>query len=80
MAGMIEFLFQRFGAGQPEVLEERVRNYHLELPDPKTGEFFPPRCDMVAKLDALEAEREFLVEMCPVELRDQYEDGKKTPW
>jgi hypothetical protein len=48
------------------------------MPDPKTGEAFPPRCDMEAKLEELEAEREFLVEMCPVELRDTYEDGKET--
>jgi hypothetical protein len=78
MAGMREFLFKRFGAGQPEVLEERVRQYHLGMPDPKTGEAFPPRCDMEAKLDQLEAEREFLVEMCPKEQRDSYEDGKES--
>ena len=29
MAGMREFLFRRFGAGQPEVLEERIRKYLL---------------------------------------------------
>ena len=78
MAGMREFLFKRFGAGQPEILEERVRQYHLGMPDPKTGEAFPPRCDMEAKLDQLEAEREFLVEMCPKEQRDNYEDGKES--
>jgi hypothetical protein len=78
MTGMREFLFKRFGAGLPEKLEERVRKYHLGLPDPKTGEAFPPRCDMKAKLEALEAEREYLVEMCPVELRESYEDGKES--
>jgi hypothetical protein len=78
MAKMRKFLFERFGAGQPEILEERVRKYHLGMPDPKTGEPFPPRCDMEAKLDALEAEREYLVEMCPLELREGYEDGKET--
>jgi hypothetical protein len=65
MATMRDFLFRRFGAGQPEILEERVRNYHLGMPDPKSGEAFPPRCDIDAKLDALEAEREYLIEMCP---------------
>ncbi len=78
MSKMRDFLFKRFGAGQPEVLEERVRKYHLGLPDPKTGEAFPPRCDMEAKLDALEAEREYLVEMCPKEQRESYEDGKES--
>jgi hypothetical protein len=33
---------------------------------------------MEAKLDALEAEREYLVDMCPMELREGYEDGKET--
>jgi hypothetical protein len=77
MAKMRDFLFRRFGAGQPEILEERVRKYHLGLPD-KNGDPFPPRCDMEAKLDALVAEREYLVEMCPVEQRETYEDGKET--
>ncbi len=53
MFEMRDFLFKRFGAGQPEVLEERIRKYHLGMPDPKTGEAFLPRCDMEAKLDAL---------------------------
>jgi hypothetical protein len=78
MAGMRDFLFRRFGAGQPEVLEERVRKYLLGMPDPKTGEAFPPRCDMEAKLDELEAEREYLLEMCPKEQRETYEDGKES--
>jgi hypothetical protein len=77
MVTMRDFLFRRFGAGQPEVLEERVRHYHLGMPD-KSGEAFPPRCDMEAKLDALEAEREYLIEMCPKERRNDYEDGKET--
>ena len=77
MVTMRDFLFRRFGAGQPEVLEERVRHYHLGMPD-KSGEAFPPRCDMEAKLDALEAEREYLIEMCPKERRNDYEDGKES--
>ena len=48
MATMRSFLFKRFGAGQPEILEERVRRYHLGMPDPKTGDPFPRRCDMEA--------------------------------
>jgi hypothetical protein len=47
------------------------------MPD-KSGEAFPPRCDMEAKLDALEAEREYLIEMCPKKKRHDYEDGKET--
>jgi len=78
MAGMREFLFRRFGAGQPEVLEERIRKYLLGMPDEKSGEAFPPRCDMEQKLDELEAEREYLLEMCPKEQRDNYEDGKES--
>ena len=75
---MRDFLFKRFGAGQPLVLEERVRQYHLGMPDPKTGEAFPPRCDIEAKLDQLEAEREYLIDMCPKDKRDSYEDGKES--
>jgi hypothetical protein len=41
-----------------------VRHYLDGMPDPKTGLVFPPRCNMVDKLDALEKEREFLVDMC----------------
>jgi hypothetical protein len=78
MAKMRDFLFRRFGAGQPEVLEDRVSRYLLGMPDPKTGEAFSPRCDMEAKFDALEAEREYLVEMCPIEQRETYDDGKES--
>jgi hypothetical protein len=78
MATMREFLFKRYGAGQPEVLEARVAHYLEGMPDPKTGEVFPPRCVMEDKLDALEKEREFLVDMCPKDKRDTYEDGKLT--
>ncbi len=79
MTTMRDFLFRRFGAGQPEILEDRVRHYHLGMSD-KSAEAFPPRCDMEAKLDAdaLEAEREYLIEMCPKERRHDYEDGKET--
>jgi hypothetical protein len=33
--------------------------------------------DIEIKLDTLEEEREYLLEMCPAELRDTYEDGKE---
>jgi hypothetical protein len=48
------------------------------MPDLKTGEVFPPRCVMEDKLDALEKEKEFLLDMCPKDKRDNYEDGKIT--
>ncbi len=69
-------MFRRFGAGQSEVLQERVRLYLLEILD-TNGVAFPPRVDIEAKLDALEEEREYLLDMCPAELRDTYEDGKE---
>jgi hypothetical protein len=78
MAVMRGFLFERFGAGQPEVLEARVRHYLDGMPDPKTGLVFAPRCNMVDKLDSLEKEREYLVDMCPRDKREEYEDGKET--
>ena len=76
MKTMRDFMFRRFGAGQPEVLQERVRLYLLGMPD-KNGEAFPSRLDIEVKLDALEEEREYLLDMCPAELRVTYEDGKE---
>ncbi len=34
----------------------------MGMPD-ASGEAFPPRCDMEVKLDALETERKYLIEM-----------------
>ena len=76
MKGMRDFMFRRFGAGQPEVLQERVRLYLLGMPD-SHGVAFPSRVDIEVKLDTLEEEREYLLDMCPSELRDSYDDGKE---
>jgi hypothetical protein len=54
---MRDYFFRRFGAGQPELIQARVRNYLLGMPD-GNGEAFPLRCDMEVKLDALVTERE----------------------
>ena len=78
MKGMRSFLFQRFGAGKPEVLEKRVKHYLDGMPCPKSGLAFPPRCNMEDKLNALEKEREYLLDMCPKEKRDDYDDAKET--
>ncbi len=64
MKTMRDFMFRRFGAGQLEVLQERVRLYLLGMPD-SHGIAFPPRGDIEAKLDTLEEEREYLLDMCP---------------
>jgi hypothetical protein len=77
MPTMRRFFFERFGAGQPEVLAERAKHYLLGMPD-KDGEVFPPRCNMEVKLDKLETEREFLLDMCPKDKRDTYDTGKET--
>ena len=76
MKTMRDFMFRRFGAGQPEVLQERVRLYLLGMPDAH-GVAFPSRVDIEAKLDTLEEEREYLLDMCPSELRATYDDGKE---
>ena len=73
---MRDFMFRRFGAGQPEVLQERVRLYLLGMPD-SHGVAFPTRVNIETKLDTLEEEREYLLDMCPSELRLSYEDGKE---
>ena len=77
MPTMRKFFFDRFGAGQPEVLAEKAKIYLLGMPD-KDGEVFPPRINMENKLDKLETEREFLVEMCPKDKRDTYDTGKES--
>ena len=46
------------------------------MPDPN-GVPFPPRVNMEVKLDELEEEREYLLRMCPADMRDGYEDGKE---
>ena len=76
MVTMRDFFFRRFGAGQPELIQERVRLYLMGMPD-HNGAAFPPRCDMEAKLDSLETEREYLIEMCPKDKRDAYQEGKE---
>ena len=76
MVTMRDFFFRRFGAGQPELIQERVRLYLMGMPD-HNGTAFPPRCDMEVKLDTLETEREYLIEMCPKDKRDAYQEGKE---
>ena len=76
MPTMRKFFFDRFGAGQPEVLAERAKVYLLGMPE-KDGDVFPPRCNMETKLDKLETEREFLLEMCPKDKRSTYDTGKE---
>ena len=60
---MREHFFIRFGAGQPEILKERETIYLEGMPD-SSGLAFPPRVHMEDKLDSLEAEREYLLDIC----------------
>ncbi len=75
MNTMRAYFFNRFGHGSPEVLMERQRVYMLGMPGP-SGEVFPPRTNMEEKLNSLEEEREFLIDMCPVDKRPDYNPGK----
>ena len=77
MSTMREHFFLRFGAGQPEILKERERVYLEGMPD-SSGVAFPPRVNMEDKLDTLEAEREYLLDMCPKDKIDDYDVGKET--
>ena len=77
MSTMREFFFRRFGAGQLEKVVKRENHYLAGMPN-ANGEVFPPRCNMEDKLNALEKEREYLVEMCPKDKRDTYENGKES--
>ena len=69
--------FLRFGAGQPEALTSREEQYRLGMPN-SSGEAFPPLVNMEDKLDELEAEREWLLDMCPKDKVSTYEEGKET--
>ena len=77
MNTMREHFFLRFGAGQPEILKERERIYLEGMPD-ASGVAFPPRVNMKDKLDTLEAEREYLLDMCPKDKLEEYDVGKET--
>jgi hypothetical protein len=72
MATMREFFFRQFAVGQPEKVKKREDFYLAGTPN-ANGEVFPPRCNMEDKLNALEKEREYLLEMCPKDKRDEYE-------
>jgi hypothetical protein len=69
--------FERFGSGQPIVLQDRVRKYLLCMPNAQ-GVAFPHKCNMPDKLDQLEEERNYLLRMCPKDKHKDYEDGKET--
>ena len=75
--GLRKYFFERFGAGQPDVLQERVRKYMLAMPN-SNGVAFPLRVNMPEKLDQLEEERNYLLRMCPKELHKDYDEGKET--
>jgi hypothetical protein len=77
MPTMREYFFRRFGAGQPEVVKERKRIYLLGMPN-SSGEVFPPRINMEDKSDSLEAERDYLLDMCPKDKVDTYDPDKET--
>jgi hypothetical protein len=74
---MRKHFFERFGSGQPQVLQERVRIYLLGMPD-KHGVAFASRVNMPEKLDQLEEERNYLLRMCPKDKHKDYDEGKET--
>jgi hypothetical protein len=59
--------------GQPEVVKEREWVYLLGMSN-AAGEAFPPRCNMEDELDTLEEEREYLLDMCPVDRQETYDE------
>jgi hypothetical protein len=75
--GLRKYFFERFGSGQPEVLQERVRAYMLAMPN-SHGIAFPHRVNMPDKLDQLEEERNYLLRMCPKEKHKDYDEGKES--
>jgi hypothetical protein len=77
MATMREFFFRRFGASQPEQVKKREDFYLAGMPN-ANGDVLSPRCNMEDKLNALEKEREFLLDLCPKDKQDGYDNGKET--
>lgn len=75
--GLRKHFFESFGSGQPDALLERVQRYLLLMPD-SNGVAFPPRVNMVEKLNQLEEERNYLLRMCPKEKHKEYEEGKEA--
>ena len=75
--GLRKYFFERFGSGQPDELQERVRKYLLAMPN-SNGVAFPLRVNMPEKLDQLEEERNYLLRMCPKEMHKEYEEGKES--
>jgi hypothetical protein len=69
--------FVRFGADQPEALKEREEKYRLGMPN-LSGVAFPPLVNMEDKLDELEAEREWLLDMSPKDQVSTYGIGKES--
>ncbi len=56
---------------------ERERIYLLGMPG-LSGEESPPSCNIDDKLDAFEAERDYLLDMCRKDKVDTYDPGKET--
>ena len=75
--GLRKYFFERFGAGQPDVLQERIRQYMLAMPN-SSGVAFPIRVNIPEKLDKLEEERNYLLRMCPKEMHKDYDEGKES--
>jgi hypothetical protein len=59
------------------MVKERNRVYLLGL-SYSSVESFPPRCNMEDKLDSLQEEREYLLDMCPLDDQNFYEEGKEA--
>ncbi len=54
-----------------------MRKYLLLMPD-SNGVAFPPRVNMVDKLNQLAEERTYLLRMCPKDKHKDYEEGKES--
>ena len=73
-----EHLYVRFGGGEPEVLNERVRLYLLGMPKREGYPSFPHDVNMEDKLNQLEEERDYFFKACPKEKRDTFDPASET--
>ena len=71
-------LYTRFGGGQPEVLNERVRLYLLGMPRSAGKPAMPEDVNMEEKLNELEAERQWFWDACPPNQRNTYDPASEN--
>ena len=77
MDSMRAHLYVRFGGGEPEVLNERVRQYLLGMPRTPGKPAMQEDINMEEKLNELETERQWFWDVCPPDQRLTYDPASE---